>query len=104
METLAVLDFVAVEKFLVAKDVAMRMDDAFRESRRARCVIELRRIVGRGVAEDRIGLRTYERIFVHEQETGCRSAEAAGIHRIRDDELRARIVESVPDRIVAIQH
>src|SRR5512133_179175 len=104
METLAVLDFVAVEKFLVAKDVAMRMDNAFRESRCARCVIELRRIIGGGVAEDRICRRAYERFFVHKQEPGCRSAEAAGIHRIGDDELRARIVESVPDRIVAIQH
>jgi hypothetical protein len=104
METLAVLDFVAVEKFLVAKDVAMRMDNAFRESRRARCVIELRRIVGRGVAEDRICRRAYERFFVHDQEPGCRSAEATGIHRIRDDEPRTGILESVPDRIVAIQH
>ena len=104
METLAVLDFVAVKKFLVAKDVAMRMDNAFRESGRARGVIELRRIICRGVAEDRICRRAYERFLVHEQHPGCRSAEAAGIHRIRDDELRAGIVESVPDRIVAIQH
>src|SRR5436190_6204351 len=35
VETLAVLHFVAVEEFLVAKDVAMRMDNAFRESGRA---------------------------------------------------------------------
>ena len=104
METLAVLDFVAVEKFLVTKDVAMRMDNAFRESRRAGCVIELRRIVGRGVAKDRICRRAWERFFVHEQEPGCRSAKATGIPRIRDNELRAGIVESVPDRIVAIQH
>ena len=87
METLAVLDFVAVMKFLVAKDVAMRMDNAFRES----VVPDVWWTAPdrqRGVAEDRICRRAYERFVVHEQEPVARGAEAAGIHRIRDDELR----------------
>jgi hypothetical protein len=66
VKTLGILDFVAVQKFLVTKDVAMRVDNAFREPGRARRVIELRRIIGRGVVEDRICRHAYERLFVHE--------------------------------------
>ena len=45
-----------------------------------------------------------ERLVVDDQEARCRRSEATGIRRVRDDELRAGIVQSVPNRVVAVQH
>src|SRR5262245_66189707 len=53
MEALAVLYLVAIAELLVPEDVAVRVDDPLRTPRRARCVVELRRVIaGRVDATD----------------------------------------------------
>ena len=104
VEPLAVFDLVAIEKLLVAEDVAMRMHDPFRESRRARGVVQLRRILGGGVAHDRLSGSGSECLPIDDENLRRRAVEAAGIRVIRDDELRPRIGKAVSDRIVAVQN
>ena len=57
VEALAVLHLVAVDELLVGEDVAVRVHDALREPGRPRRVVELRRVVGRGVGADEVGRR-----------------------------------------------
>jgi hypothetical protein len=61
VEELALLDVVAVDELFVREQVAMRVEDSLRQSRRSRGVIELGRIIGcsvecleagRGVVEE----------------------------------------------------
>jgi hypothetical protein len=76
VEALAVLHLVAVDELLVGQDVAVRVHDALREPGRSRRVIELRGILGRGVAGSRL-VEGRERVSLQDE------------HRPRVGEARA---------------
>jgi hypothetical protein len=103
VEALAVLDLVAVDELLVAEDVAVGMDDALREPGRPRRVVELGGILGRSVARDGVGRCARERVGLHDEHRHTRVGEARRVVRVRDHELRARVREAMPNRVVAVQ-
>ena len=71
VEALAVADVVAVDELLVGEDVAVGVDDALRHAGGAGGVVELRRVVGRGVLADR----------------GRSGVRRAGRRRVEDEDL-----------------
>ena len=105
VESLAVLHLVAVDELLVGEDVAMRVDDALRQARRPRRVVELRRIVGRGVGADEVGRGAGERVRLEDEHVRRpRTVEPRRVRGIGDEQLAPGVREAVPDAVVAVEH
>ena len=105
VETLPVLDLVAVEELLVTEDVAVGVDDALGESGGAGGVVQLCRIVGGGVDADRLG-RSLRECAGSEHQHGRRprTVEARRVVGVGHDELGLGVGEPVPDAVVPVEH
>ena len=88
VEALAVLHVVAVDELLVREQVAVRVQDALGEARGAGGVVELRRVVGRGV--DRLERRVAagQQVLVEDQDLVGLDAVRVGL--VGDEDLRLR--------------
>ena len=104
VEALPVLHLVAVRELLVAEDVAVRVDDPLREPGRAGRVVELGRVVGRGVDADVLCRGAEQRLIVeHERVRRPGPVEAGGVRGVGDEEPGARVREPVLDPVVAVE-
>ena len=89
VEELALLHLVAVDELLVREQVAVRVDDALRQAGRAGGVVELRRVVGRGVDARRTPDRRSRAARRRGSGSG-RAARATGVRRVGDERPSGR--------------
>ena len=83
----------------------MRVDDPLREARRPGRVVELCRVVSRGVGANEIRRSRRQGFGLeHERVRRPRSVEARRVAGVGDEQLRARVREPMLDPIVAVQH
>ncbi len=108
VEELAVADVVAELELLVREQVAVCVEDALRQSRGARGVVELGGIVGRGVGELVFGRgivhRRLEVVPHHEHPLGQPLGDAVSVRNVGDHEPRARVAQAVLDALVPVEH
>ena len=105
VESLPVLNLMAVGELLVAEDVAMGVDDAFRESRRSRRVIELCGIVCLGGAADLLCWSLDQGLSGEDQQRRCRAVlEPRRVLFIGDKQPRLGILKPVSNPVVAVEN
>ena len=78
VEELALAHVVAVDELLVGEQVAVRVQDALREPGRPGRVVELGRVVGRGVDRLESGRRVGEQLVVEDQDLLDEVADRSG--------------------------
>ena len=103
VEALAVAHVVAVDELVVAEDVAVGVQDALRQARRAGGVVELRRVVGGGVDGLEVR-RTLGEVPRFDLDDLREPLDPRPVGRVRHDDRRLRVVEAMRDPLVAVEH
>src|SRR4051794_4281039 len=104
MEELAVAHVVAVDELLVPEQVPVGVQDALRQPGGAARVIELPRVVGRGVNDLEAVGAVLEGVGVEDHDVANRGVlEAVAVGGVGDQELGLGVAQPVRDALVAVE-
>jgi hypothetical protein len=104
VEALALAHVVAIGELVVREQVPVGVHDPLRKPGRAARVVELRGIVAGGVERRALRRLSVEQPVVEHEHALMHPLEARCVRAVGHDDPRARVLEPVPNPVVAVEH